>query len=67
MEELTSAVRANNDNARPTSGAVGLGGGAGAGGGVAGGRYHGRDQRTSRKIVDIIAVIDGIARPTSWR
>ncbi|WP_373991235.1 methyl-accepting chemotaxis protein [Duganella sp. BuS-21] len=68
MEELTSAVRANNDNARQanqlaqSASAVALQGGAVVSQVV---DTMGAINASSRKIVDIIAVIDGIAFQTN--
>jgi methyl-accepting chemotaxis protein len=68
MEELTSAVRANNDNARQanqlaqSASAVALQGGAVVSQVV---DTMGAINESSRKIVDIIAVIDGIAFQTN--
>jgi hypothetical protein len=67
MEELTSTVTQNATTpCRPTAGAVRLGSGAqGRRRGGAGGRHHGSINASSRKIVDIIGVIDGIAFQTN--
>jgi methyl-accepting chemotaxis protein len=68
MEELTSAVRANNDNARQanqlaqSASAVAVQGGAVVSQVV---NTMGAINDSSRKIVDIIAVIDGIAFQTN--
>ncbi|MHA4870419.1 methyl-accepting chemotaxis protein [Duganella sp. PWIR1] len=68
MEELTSAVRANNDNARQanqlaqSASAVAQQGGAVVSQVV---DTMGAINESSRKIVDIIAVIDGIAFQTN--
>ncbi|MYN42032.1 methyl-accepting chemotaxis protein [Duganella sp. FT109W] len=68
MEELTSAVRANNDNARQanqlaqSASAVAVQGGAVVSQVV---DTMGAINDSSRKIVDIIAVIDGIAFQTN--
>jgi methyl-accepting chemotaxis protein len=68
MEELTSAVRANNDNARQanqlaqSASAVAQQGGAVVSQVV---DTMGAINASSRKIVDIIAVIDGIAFQTN--
>jgi len=68
MEELTSTVRQNADNARQANQLVA----SAAGSAVKGGRVvddvvatMGSIKESSRKIVDIIAVIDGIAFQTN--
>ena len=69
MEELTATVRQNADNARQANQLADRRRrrrAAGRPGGGQGGRHDGRDQRgVSRKIVDIIGVIDGIAFQTN--
>jgi len=68
MEELTSTVRANADNARQANQlAIGASNVAGKGGNVVGQVVHTMDSinESSRKIVDIISVIDGIAFQTN--
>ncbi|MCI1003477.1 methyl-accepting chemotaxis protein [Herbaspirillum sp. C7C8] len=68
MEELTSTVRQNSDNARQANQlAVSASEVAQAGGQVVGKVVHTMDaiNESSRKIVDIIAVIDGIAFQTN--
>ncbi|UWE15408.1 methyl-accepting chemotaxis protein [Herbaspirillum huttiense] len=68
MEELTSTVRQNSDNARQANQlAVSASEVAEAGGQVVGKVVHTMDaiNESSRKIVDIIAVIDGIAFQTN--
>jgi methyl-accepting chemotaxis protein len=68
MDELTSTVKQNAENAHaPTSWPCPLFGSGGQGrpGGAAGGGHHGGHPESSRKIVDIIGVIDGIAFQTN--
>jgi methyl-accepting chemotaxis protein len=68
MEELTSTVQAERRQrapGQPAGGSAPRRRGQGRRGGGAGGRHDGLDQRSSRKIVDIIGVIDGIAFQTN--
>jgi len=68
MEELTSTVKQNADNARQANQlAIGASEVAGKGGNVVGQVVHTMSSinESSRKIVDIISVIDGIAFQTN--
>jgi methyl-accepting chemotaxis protein len=68
MEELGATVRQNADNAaRPTSWPQRLHRGRAGrrGGGPGGGHHEGHQRQLSRKIADIIGVIDGIAFQTN--